>query len=121
MTRFSLPQFSIKEDPETWFSCADQIFETQRIESDFEKYGILMQNLAKQDVTLILDTVKNVDNTSKYQLVKATLIRAYGLSEKISKFLEGASINANQKPSMILYKLCHLPGAAGANEQLSYT
>lgn len=66
MTRFSLPQFTIKEGPETWFSCADQIFATQRTESDFENYGLLMQNLARQDVTLIPDIIRNIDNTSEY-------------------------------------------------------
>lgn len=61
MTRFSLPQFSIKEDPETWFSYKDQIFATRRIYSDFEKYVFFIQNLERQDVTLILDIIRNVN------------------------------------------------------------
>lgn len=67
MTRFLLLQFSIQEDPKTRFSCRDQISETQRIYSDFKKYGFLMQNLEWQ-VILIPD----IQYTSDYPNSKSS-------------------------------------------------
>lgn len=114
LTKFSMPHFNIKDDPETWFSAAEQIFHSQFIQSEQEKYGFLLQSLTIQDITNIRDIVNSCTIDDKYTQAKNRLISRYGQSEedKVRKLLEGAYVHTNTMPSVILHELRQLTDAS---------
>jgi hypothetical protein len=99
ISRFTLPQFEIKTDVETWFSVSDQIFAAQNINTEAERFGFFLQSLSHQDISYIKDIITS-DSGEKYSYTesKQRLISVYGQSqtEKIRRFLQGTNINKNQ-------------------------
>ena len=80
-----MPQFQLSDDPETWFNCAEQIFQTHKINTELEKFGYLLQSLAHKDRTrmqikdIVNDTVNTVNN--KYLRAKTRLVCLHRQSE----------------------------------------
>ncbi len=120
ITKFSLPSFAIKDDPDTWFGVADQIFAAQQVLTEYEKFGFLLQSLSHQDISYIKDIVGS-DSINKYTDAKQRLVAVYGKSqtEKIRKFLQGTNVDKSKKPSMILHELRQQAGLVGnTNDQI---
>jgi len=107
-----MPQFQLSDDPETWFNCAEQIFQTHRIITEPEKFGYLLQSLTHKDLTRIKDIVNDTVNTAndKYLRAKTRLVSLHGQSEddKIRSLLQGTDISNDQKPSFILHEVRQL-------------
>lgn len=121
ITKFSLPSFAIKDDPDTWFSVADQIFAAQQVFTEYEKFGFLLQSLTHHDINYIKDIIGSDESTTKYTEAKQRLVAIYGKSqtEKIRKFLQGTNIDKTKKPSMILHDLRQQAGLVGnTNDQI---
>lgn len=88
ITKFSLSNFAIKDDPDTWFGVADQIFAAQQVLTEYETFVFLLQSLSHQNISYIKDIVGSYSN-NKYTEAKQRLVAVYGKSqtEKIRKFL----------------------------------
>lgn len=110
ITRFTLPQFPLRNDPETWFNVADQIFITQQVNTEQEKFGFLLQSLSHEDISHIKDVINNHNAIDKYTQAKERFIARYGLTEedKVRKLLEGTNVHVNKMPSLILHDLKQL-------------
>lgn len=110
ITKFSLPHFAVADDPETWFNVTEQIFASQRILTEHEKFGFLLQGLTHRDISHIKDIVNSSTSADKYTQAKNRLISRYGQSEedKIRQLLEGATIHSDTLPSVMLHEFRQL-------------
>lgn len=113
ITKFNLPQFAISDDPKTWFNVAEQIFATQGVNTELEKFGFLLQCLKISDITFVKDIVNSATIADKFTQVKERLKARYGQTEadKVRKLLEGVSVPSNSMPSLILHELRQLTDA----------
>lgn len=111
IVKFTLPDFNIN-DPKTWFSAVDHIFEANGVRTEAEKFSQLLQYLDGQQLTNICDIIGNTVDQTKYSSAKDRLISVHGQtrSQEITSLLKDTQVEEGMKPTIVLTKLKNLAG-----------
>lgn len=110
LVKFSLPDF-MPNHTDVWFSAVDQIFKTQAVLSEDEKFSCLLQYIDASELSHIRDIITS-EAADKYTRAKTRLQQIHGKSrlEQLTKLLQGVDITSQTKPSVILNKMRNLVG-----------
>lgn len=73
---FHLPLF-IKEDPELWFLQIETIFTLAEIQSDEQKYQIIVSNIDHNFLAIITDISCEYDHGKRYDSLKDKIISKF--------------------------------------------
>lgn len=106
--KFTLQPFW-KQNPELWFSVADQKFQNFNIIADSIKFSKVIEALEVSTINKISNLIRNPPQVSKYATLKNQLISLYEESQesKLNRIFEELQLG-DQKPSQLFREIKNL-------------
>ena len=100
-----LPPFN-SDGPDAWFSYIESSFGIKNVTDDRTMFNHVVCSLDKDISKRILDTIKAQPSTSKYEAIKARLLKEFGLTddERDAKLLDYGGLG-DVRPSQLLTQM----------------